>query len=125
MIQAHVSAHEFLRLHRILLSNLALGTAAAWSLAVYAGLHAPWVANIVFLIDPTSSRVEATGSYLFTFPAILLIALGVAYFGRETLLRLRHVRNQSVGFAIAGAALLTLFILSVERATAALRLGWL
>lgn len=125
MIQTHGSAHEFFRLHRILLSHLTLGTAAAWSFAVYAGLHAPWVSNIVFLIDPTSSRVEATGSYLFTYPAILLIALGVAYFGRESFLRLRHVPNQTVGFAIAGAALLTLFILSVERATSALRLGWL
>jgi hypothetical protein len=125
MIQGHGSAHEFFRLHRLLLSHLALATAASWSMAVYAGLNTPWVANIVFLIDPTSSRVEATGSYLFTFPALLLVALGVIYFGRETLLRLRVLRNQSVEFAIVGAAFFTLFILSIERANAALRLGWL
>jgi hypothetical protein len=125
VIRAHYSAEEFVRLHRLLLSHLVLGTGAAWSMSVYAGLNAPWVGNIVFLIDPTSSRVQTTGSYLFTYPAILLIALGVVYFGRDMLFRLRLLRNQSVGFAVAGAALFTIFILSIERATAALRLGWL
>jgi hypothetical protein len=125
MIRARYSAEEFVRLHRLMLSHLALGTAAAWSVAVYAGLNAPWVGNIVFLIDPTSSSVQTTGSYLFTFPAILLIALGIVYFGRDTIFRLRLLRNQAVEFAVVGAALFTVFVLSIERAAAALRLGWL
>jgi hypothetical protein len=83
------------------------------------------VGNIVFLIDPTSSSVQTTGSYLFTFPAILLIALGIVYFGRDTIFRLRLLRNQAVEFAVVGAALFTVFVLSIERAAAALRLGWL
>jgi len=125
VIQAHGSAHEFVRLHRLLLSQVAVATSVAWGAALYAGVNAPWVSNIFALINPASGRVQSTGSYLFTYPAILLIALGVIYFGRETFLRLRVLRNQSVEFAIVGAAFFTLFILSVERAIAALRLGWL
>lgn len=126
MLQAHASAaHEFVRLHRRLVFQLATGTVVAWAMAVYAGLNAPWVGNIVALIDPASGKMQSTGSYLFTFPGILLIALGVMYFGRETFLRLRFLRNQSVEFAVVGAAFLTLFILSVDRAVDTLRLGWL
>jgi hypothetical protein len=125
VIRAHHPGDEFNRLHRLLLSHLAIGTTLAWTLALYAGLNAPWVNNIVFLIDPTSSRVQSTGAFLFTYPSLLLVALGVVYFGREMIYRLRILRNQAVEFALAGAALFTLFILALERASAALRLGWL
>jgi hypothetical protein len=125
VIRAHQSGGEFNRLHRLLLSNLAIGTALAWALAFYAGLNAPWVGNIVFLIDPTSSRVMSTGTFLFTYPSILLVALGLVYFGREMIYRFRVLRNHTIGFALVGAALFTVFILSVERVSAALRLGWL
>jgi hypothetical protein len=125
VIRAHQPGDEFNRLHRLVLSNLAVGAALAWALAIYAGLNAPWVGNIVFLIDPTSSRVMSTGAYLFTYPSILLVALGLVYFGRELIYRLRASRSPAVGFALAGAALFTIFILAVERASAALRLGWL
>ncbi len=125
MVRTPNHAQEFVKLHRFLLLNLAVATALAWAMSIYAGLNAPWVGNIVFLIDPTSSSVQSTGSWLFTFPAILMIALGVVYFGRESLFRIRLLRNQFVEFAIAGAAFFTLFVLSIDRAAAALRLGWL
>lgn len=125
MFQTHDSAHELVRFHRMLLSQAAVGTIIAWSLALYAGVNAPWVSNIGAFMEPAGSMMQSTGSYLFTFPALLLFALGVIYFGQETFLRLRILRNQLIEFAIVAAALLTLFILSVERAVAALRLGWL
>lgn len=124
MIHSRDSFAEFLRLHRLMLTHLSIATTLAWALALYAGLRAPWVNDIIFIIDPASGRSMATGPYLFTLPLILLIALCVVYFGRESLYRLRLLRNQTLEFALAGAIFFTLFVMSVDRTAHALRIGW-
>lgn len=122
MFPAHAS--EFARLHRRLVAHIALFTALAWGTALYAGLQAPWVPNIMPLIDPASRRAVATGPYLFTAPTLLLVALGLSYFGRELLFQLRLLRSRAGGLALAATISLTLFALAVDRAFNTLRIGW-
>lgn len=124
MIRSRDSLTEFLRLHRLMLTHLSIATALAWVLALYAGLRAPWVHDITYLIDPGSGRGVATGPYLFTMPIILLIALCVVYFGRESLYRFRFLQNQALEFALSGAVFFLLFVMSIDRTTKALQLGW-
>lgn len=117
-------ASEFTRLHRKLVTHLAVVTALAWGVALYAALQAPWVANIMPLIDPQSRHAVGTGAYLFTAPTLLLVALGISYFGRELLFQLRLLRNRMSELALAGAISITLFALSADRAVNALKIGW-
>ncbi|TVR10442.1 MAG: hypothetical protein EA385_03570 [Salinarimonadaceae bacterium] len=122
MFSAHAS--DFTRLHRQLVTHLAVVSALAWGAALYAALHAPWVANIMPFIDPASPRAIATGPYLFTAPTLLLIALALSYFGRELLFQLRVLRSSVAGMALAAAISVTLFALAVDRAVNALRISW-
>ncbi|MCG6122800.1 MAG: hypothetical protein MEP57_08840 [Microvirga sp.] len=117
-------ASEFTRVHRQLVTHLAVVTALSWGAALYAAVQAPWVANIMALIDPSSPKAIATGPYLFTLPVLLLVALGLSYFGRELLFQLRLLRNRAGGLAFAAVISCTLFALAVDRAVSALRIGW-
>jgi hypothetical protein len=92
--------------------------------ALYAALYAPWVRNIRPLIDPTNlGRVESTWSFLFGMPTVLTVAWVVAFLGRDMLQQFRMLKNQTVEFALAGAAAFTIFYLSIDRAVAAILLG--
>ncbi len=125
MIRAHDPFAAFLRMHRMLLVQLSIVTVLAWAMTLYAGLQAPWVNDILLFIDPASSKSISTGAYLFTPPLILLIALAIFYFGRETLYRLRLTRNPRLECALAGGLFFMLFIMSVARTAQTLRIGWI
>jgi hypothetical protein len=125
MVRTQDASAEFAKLHKVFTFHLGVATSLAWATSLYAGLHAPWVRNLAFLIDPTSSRQESTWAYLFTFPLALLVAWATVYGGRELLFRMRMMRNQLVEFAFAGAVMFVLFYAAVDRAIAALRLGWI
>lgn len=111
------------RMHRVLLVQLTIVTSAAWALALYAGLQAPWVNDIVAFIAPGSGRAMSTGAYLFSVPLILLVALAVLYFGRESVCRAPFMRNPRLECALAGGLFLILFVISLTRTAQALRLG--
>lgn len=115
----------FARMHRMLLVQLSIVTVAAWALALYAGLQAPWVNDIVAFIEPGSGRAMSTGAYLFTVPLILLVALAVMYFGRETMCRVPFTRKPGLECALAGAVFFLLFAISLTRTAQALSLGWI
>ncbi len=111
------------RMHRMLLVQLTVVTSAAWALALYAGLQAPWVNDIVAFIAPGSGRAMSTGAYLFSMPLFLLIGLAVMYFGRESLHRASLTRNPRLECALIGGVFLILFMISLSRTAQALRLG--
>ncbi len=118
------TADDFLRLHKTFCFHLGIAVALAWTTSLYASLYAPWVRNIRPLIDPTNlGRVESTWSFLFGMPAVLTVAWLVAFLGRDMLQQFRMLKNQTVEFALAGAAAFTIFYLSIDRAVAAILLG--
>ena len=125
MVRTGSSAAEFVRLHKLFTLHFGVATCLAWAAALYAGAYAPWVRNLAFLIDPSSYRVESTWVYLFSFPVVMTVAWVCHFAGRDLLLQLRVMRNQAAEFMVAGAVGFMMFYLSVDRAVAALRLGWL
>jgi hypothetical protein len=56
-------------------------------------------------------------------PTVLTVAWVVAFLGRDMLQQFRMLKNQTVEFALAGAAAFTIFYLSIDRAVAAILLG--
>ncbi len=93
--------------------------------SIYAALYAPWVRNIRPLIDPASvGQVESTWAFLFGMPVVLTTAWVMVQFGGGILRELRLFKNQAIEFGIAGAVAFTLFYLSIDRAVAAMRLGF-
>jgi zinc transporter ZupT len=118
------AADGFVRLHKVFTFHLGVAVGLAWMTALYASLYAPWVHNIRPLIDPTSvGRVESTWSFLFGMPSVLTVAWIVAFAGRDMLRHFRMLKNQTVEFALAGAAAFMIFYLSIDRAVAAILLG--
>lgn len=112
------------RMHRALLAQLSIVTSAAWALALYAGMQAPWVNDIVAFIAPESGRAMSTGAYLFSVPLILLFALAIIYFGRESVCRAPFMRNPRLACTLAGGLFFILFAISLIRTAQALQLGW-
>ena len=118
------AADGFVRLHKVFTFHLGVAVGLAWMTALYAAVYAPWVRNIRPLIDPTNlGRVESTWSFLFGMPTVLTVAWVVAFLGRDMLQQFRMLKNQTVEFALAGAAAFTIFYLSIDRAVAAILLG--
>jgi len=111
------------RMQRALLAQLSIVTGAAWALALYAGMQAPWVNDIMAFIAPESARAMSTGAYLFSVPLILLLALAVTYFGRESVFRAPFTRNPRLAGALAGGLFSLLFVISLIRTAQTLRLG--
>jgi len=115
---------QYSRLHKLFVFHLGVAVSLAWMTALYAALYAPWVRNIRPLIDPTNlGRVESTWSFLFGMPTVLTVAWVVAFLGRDMLQQFRMLKNQTVEFALAGAAAFMIFYLSIDRAVAAILLG--
>ncbi len=118
------SADQYSRLHKLFVFHLGVAVSLAWMTALYAALYAPWVRNIRPLIDPSNiGKVESTWSFLFGMPTVLTVAWVVAFLGRDMLQQFRMLKNQTVEFALAGAAAFTIFYLSIDRAVAAILLG--
>ena len=118
------AADGFGRLHKVFTFHLGVAVGLAWMTALYAALYAPWVRNIRPLIDPTNlGRVESTWSFLFGMPTVLTVARVVAFAGRDMLRQFRMLKNQTVEFALAGAAAFMIFYLSIDRAVAAILLS--
>jgi len=111
------------RMQRALLAQLSILTSAAWALALSAGMQAPWVNDIVAFIAPDSERAMSTGAYLFSVPLILLLALAIIYFGRESVFRAPFARNPRLAAALAGGLFSLLFVISLIRTAQTLRLG--
>ena len=81
--------------------------------------------NIRPLLDPSNtSQVESTWAFLFGMPIILATAWIMVVFGDGLLREMRLFKNQAIEFGIAGAVAFTLFYLSIDRAVAAMRLGF-
>jgi len=117
------TADAFARLHKVFTFHLGVAVGLSWMTAVYAASNAPWVRNIRPLIDPASAgHVESTWSFLFGLPAVLAIAWLVAFFGRDVLRHFQLMKNQTVEFALSGAAAFMIFYLSIDRAVAAILL---
>ena len=118
------ATEQFTRLHRAFVFHLGVAVGLAWTTALYAALHAPWVRNIRPLIDPASAgRVESTWSFLFGMPIVLTVAWVVAYTGSDMLRQFRLMQNQAVEFGCAGACAFVIFYLAIDRAVAALLLA--
>lgn len=118
------SSDSFARLHKVFVFHLGVAVSLAWLTALYAALYAPWVRNIRPLLDPGNlGKVESTWSFLFGMPTVLTVAWMVAFLGRDMLQQFRMLKNQTVEFALAGAAAFTIFYLSIDRAVAAILLG--
>ncbi len=113
---------EFSRLHRLFVQHFTMAVGFAWLASAVAAIHAPWVRNIRGLIDP-AGRVESTFSFLFGVPVLMTAALLCAAFGADVLRRSAVVKNQQVEFAVAGAAVLAVFVLAIHRAVTACLLG--
>lgn len=117
---------EFQRLHQTFTFHLGVATVLAWATALYAAMHAPWVRNLAFLIDPTTYRVESTWVYLFSFPIMLAVSWVMCFAGRDMLFHMRLFRrNQVAEFASAGAVAFMMFYFAIDRAVAALSLAWM
>jgi hypothetical protein len=118
------TADPFSRLHRLFTFHLGIAVALAWMTSLYASFYAPWVRNILPLIDPANAgHVESTWSFLFAMPVVLTAAWLMAIFGRDLLREIRLMRNQFVEFGIAGLVAFALFYLSIDRAVTAMLLG--
>jgi hypothetical protein len=118
------SSDSFARLHKVFVFHLGVAVSLAWLTALYAALYAPWVRNIRPLLDPGNlGKVESTWSFLFGMPTVLTVAWVVAFLGRDMLQQFRMLKNQTVEFALAGAAAFTISYLSIDRAVAAILLG--
>ena len=119
------TSDRYSRLHKLFVFHLGVAVSLAWMTALYAALYAPWVRNIRPLIDPTNAgQVESTWAFLFGMPVILTMAWIMVLFGAGILRELRLFKNQAIEFGIAGAVAFTLFYLSIDRAVAAMRLGF-
>ncbi len=119
------TSDDFVRLHKTFCFHLGVAVALAWMTSIYAALYAPWVRNIRPLIDPASvGQVESTWAFLFGMPVVLTTAWVMVQFGGGVLRELRLFKNQAIEFGIAGAVAFTLFYLSIDRAVAAMRLGF-
>ncbi len=116
---------EFSRLHNLFTFHLGIAVSLSWLTSLYAAFYAPWVRNIRPLLDPTSTdQVESTWAFLFGMPVVLTTAWVMVLFGSGILRELRLFKNQTIEFGIAGAVAFTLFYLSIDRAIAAMRLGF-
>ncbi|GJE28085.1 hypothetical protein [Methylobacterium organophilum] len=117
---------EFSRLHRLFTFHLGVAVGLSWLTALYSAAHAPWVHNIRALIDPARAldRIESTGSYLFAMPAVLTLAWLSVFFGREVMRQFRTLPNQAAEFAAAALVAFGVFYLSIDRAVAALSVGF-
>lgn len=111
------------RMQRALLARLSIMTSAAWALALYAGMQALWVNDIVAFIAPDSERAMSTGAYLFSMPMILLLALAVIYFGRESVCRAPFTHNPRLVVGLAGGLFSLVFAISLIGTAQTLRLG--
>ena len=119
------TSDDFVRLHKTFTFHLGVAVALSWTTSLYAAIYAPWVRNIRPLIDPTSAgQVESTWAFLFGMPVIISTAWIMVLFGGGILREMRLFKNQAIEFGIAGAVAFTLFYLSIDRAVAALRLGF-
>ncbi|MBV9076480.1 MAG: hypothetical protein JO048_03220 [Methylobacteriaceae bacterium] len=117
------SADEFARLHRAFVVHLGFATGFAWFATLAAALRAPWVRNIRALIEPTAARPEATGSYLFSLPLLMLAALVCVVVGEDTMRRGRLLKNQNLEFGFAAVVAFVVFCAAVQRAVAVCYLG--
>lgn len=117
---------DFSRLHRIFTFHLGVAVGLSWMTALYSACYAPWVRNIRALIDPGAGldRVESTWSFLFALPAVLTIAWVSLFFGREILRRSQTLSNAALEFAAAALVAFGVFYLSIDRAVAALYVGF-
>ena len=116
---------DFDRFHRLFTFHVGVAVALAWMTTLYAAIYAPWVRNIRPLLDPgNAGQVESTWSYLFGMPIILSTAWLMVMFGGAILRQASVFKNQTIEFGIAGAVAFTLFYLSIDRAVAAMQLGF-
>jgi hypothetical protein len=119
------TADDFARFHKLFSFHLGVAVALAWATSLFAAAYAPWVRNIRALIDPLdATQVESTWAFLFGMPIILSTAWLMIVFGEGILREMRVFKNQAIEFGIAGAVAFTLFYLSIDRAVAALLLGF-
>jgi hypothetical protein len=119
------TSDDFVRLHKTFTFHLGVAVALSWATSLYAAIYAPWVRNIRPLIDPTNAgQVESTWAFLFGMPVVISTAWIMVLFGGGILREMRLFKNQAIEFGIAGAVAFTLFYLSIDRAVAALRLGF-
>jgi hypothetical protein len=119
------SADDFIRMHKTFSFHLGVAVALSWATSFFAAAYAPWVRNIRPLLDPSNtSQVESTWAFLFGMPIILATAWIMVVFGDGLLREMRLFKNQAIEFGIAGAVAFTLFYLSIDRAVAAMRLGF-
>ncbi|ACA17445.1 conserved hypothetical protein [Methylobacterium sp. 4-46] len=124
IIRHHAATDAFTRLHRTFTVHLGIALVFAWGTALAAACYAPWVRNIRPLLDPGSGRVESTLSFLFAMPVVLTLAWAAAQFGRETLRRTQLLANAAAEFALAAAVAFGVFYVAIDRAVAALSLGF-
>jgi hypothetical protein len=112
----------FTRLHRAFVEHFGYAVIFAWSTAVFAAWHAPWVHNIRGLIDP-ASRIESTASYLFALPMVMTLALAVVAWGGETIRQAQLFKNQAWEFGFAGLIGFAVFCMAINRAVTAFLLA--
>ncbi|GJD49096.1 hypothetical protein OPKNFCMD_1826 [Methylobacterium crusticola] len=125
MTRDHAATDAFTRLHRAFTFHLGVAVGLAWASALLAACYAPWVRNIRPLLDPAGSgRVESTWSFLFALPVVLTLAWLGSVYGREMLRQFRTLPSDAAEFALAALVAFGVFYLAVDRAVAALLLGF-
>ena len=118
------TSDRYARLHKLFVFHLGVAVSLAWITALYAALYAPWVRNILPLIDQSNlGKVDSTWSFLFGMPMVLTVAWVMVFFAGDLLREFRLLKNQTMEFAIAGAVAFGLFYIAIDRAVAALLLG--
>lgn len=112
----------FDRLHGHFVRHFGMAVLFAWGFSAYAATQAPWTRNLRGLIDP-ASRPEGTALFLFGLPVLLAVGWFTAYIGGDVFRRTMLVRHPAVEFAFAGAVVLLVFCLSVQRGVCAILIG--
>jgi len=112
----------FDRLHGHFVRHFGMAVLFAWAFAAYAATQAPWSRNLRGLIDPTS-RPESTALFLFGLPVLLAVGWFTAFIGGDVFRRTMLVRHPAVEFGIAGAAVMLVFCLSIQRGVRAILIG--